>query len=71
MTDTIKAIIDLCLNMLGAFTAGLIFLFCMTLLIVGSCLAIMIGRDLYEFYIKATIRRLKEKYDIQFRKDLP
>lgn len=61
MLEPIKAIVDPCLYVLGIFVAGLIFLFCVSILIVASYLAIVIGRDLYNLYIKDLIEILRKR----------
>ena len=50
-------VFDLCWMMLGWFVAGMIFLFCVALLIMTISLSLYIAKEVYENYLKGAFKR--------------
>lgn len=58
---TIEQILKLAVYMLGVFTAALIFMFVASILLITTYLAIMIGKELYQTYIKNIFKAVRER----------
>ena len=56
-----KELFNFCWMMLGWFVAGLIFVFCVCLLLTAIYLSIAIGRELYDEYIKGMFKRRRNE----------